>query len=201
MKYCYLVICAFIFSACTDATPKAKPGDQVAARDVDTSFTARQSSGTGKWSDSFRKFSEAVASGDKERVKLFIDFPIRNEGNEIWLLANPKLVEEMATDDIKPFTESDFDRYFSSIFSMDIRKTLQGLDLEQFSKTGQSSSAEMEVVKDSKTALEANYDSTAQKITLILTTAVEDLSEFSVLYQFDVIKNGEIKFRQVRIAG
>jgi hypothetical protein len=61
------------------------------------------------------------------------------------------------------------------------------------------------VVKNSTSSLTAELDKTNQKLTLSLltTTLIEEQekTEFSIIYEFDILKNQKIKFRQVRVAG
>jgi hypothetical protein len=62
-------------------------------------------------------------------------------------------------------------------------------------------SPEIEVVKASKSKLEASYNKAAQKVILILLTTGQEYSEFAVQYEFDITPDQQIRFRQVRVAG
>lgn len=153
------------------------------------------------WQDNFLKLSAAISNGDRQAVKSFIDFPIKNKGNEIWFLGDSRLVMEISRKEIKPFTESDYDKYFSSIFAIDLRKTLEKLNVQEFFQTNKSTSPEIVVVEDSKSKLEATYDVTLHQITLVLVTTLTSLenSKFTIYYYFEVLKDQQIKFRQVHV--
>jgi hypothetical protein len=200
MKILYIIIGAFISLSCTNSTQN-KPSGITSQEGTSNSTTPEQSSDSSKWTDSFLELKEAITTGDRKAVKSFIDFPIKNKENEIWYLADSKLVMEISSKEIKPFTEADFDKYFSSIFALDLRKTLAKLNVEEFFKTNKSTSPEIEVVKDSKSKLEASYDKTTQKVTLTLLTTGQEFAEFAVAYEFDITPDQKIKFRQVHVAG
>ncbi len=166
---------------------------------ADSTGILPQVSDTLRWHDSFKKLVAAISKGDKAATRSFIDFPVMNEGNEIWFLADSKLVMEMDGDKIRPFTEADYDKYFSSIFAADLRQTVGKLDTATFFKTFEASSPEIEVVPDSKSQVTATYDREKKQIFLLLNTKSE--TEFSVQYEFRLTDEGVIKFRQVRVAG
>lgn len=39
------------------------------------------------WVDNFRQFRDALYRADKSKAKVFFNFPLSNEANEIWYLA------------------------------------------------------------------------------------------------------------------
>jgi hypothetical protein len=191
MKILFIIISAVILSSCTNSTQNDTPLDK-----------KEQGPGSSpNWTDNFTKLKNAIATGDRKEVKSFIDFPIKNEGNEIWYLADSKLVMEIDPKETKPFTESDFDEYFSSIFSLDLRKTLEVLNLEEFFRTNKSTSPDVEVVKGSKSTLGANFDSAKRKITLALATdiAEQGTSKLTIYYQFNVLSDQSIEFGGVHV--
>lgn len=51
-------------------------------------------------------------------MKSFIEFPVLNEGNEIWYLVydGKESSLNLLTDKLKPFNEKDFDKYFDKLF-------------------------------------------------------------------------------------
>ena len=201
MKILYITIGAFISLSCTNSTQNKPSVDITSQQSTGNSTTIGQSSDSSKWTDNFLELKKAIATGDRKAVKSFIDFPIKNKGNEIWYLADSKLVMEISPKEIKPFTEADFDKYFSSIFALDLRKTFDKLNTEEFFKTNKSTSPEIEVVKDSKSKLEASYDRTKHLITLALVTILngQENSKFTIYYQFEVLSDQSIKFRQVHV--
>ena len=201
MKILYLVIGAFISLSSVNLTQDKPSLDITSQEDTSNSTTLGRSSDSSKWTDNFLELKKAITTGNRQAVKSFIDFPINNKGNEIWYLADSKLVMEISSKDIKPFTEADFDKYFSSIFALDLRKSLEKLNVEEFFKTNKSISPDIEVVKGSKSKLEANFDNSKHKITLALVTnfAEQANSKFTIYYQFDVLNDQNIKFSQVHV--
>ena len=164
-------------------------------------ITATNHADSNKWTDSFLELRKAIAAGDRDAVKTFIDFPIRNKGNEIWYVADSRLVMEIDPKVIKPFTEADFDKYFSPVFGIDLRKTLGILNTEEFFRTNKSTTPEIEVVKDSKSKLTATCNKSAQKVTLTLITTGKGGIWFSIAYLFDITTDQRIRFRSVHAEG
>lgn len=200
MKIIHIAISAVVYLSCINST-QDKPSDVILEKDIAYPYTAGQSSDSSKWTDSFIELKKAITTGDRKMVKTFVDFPIKNKGNEIWYLVDSKFVMEIDPKKIKPFTETDFDKYYSSIFTLDLIKTFEKLDIENFFKTNKNTSPELEVVKGSKSRLEASYDKTTHKVTLNLFTTGKEIGEFAVIYEFDITPDQKIKFRQVHIAG
>ncbi|MCW3073128.1 MAG: hypothetical protein JWP69_197 [Flaviaesturariibacter sp.] len=200
MKLFYIISSVFISMSCSNSTQTPDSVATEANGQTNASIVA-QNAGDNKWNDNFRAFVQAVTKGNSKAVKSFIDFPIKNEGNEIWYLADSKLVMDIDPDKIKPFTEADFDKYFSSIFTMDLRKTLERLELDQFFKSNTATSEEIEVVKGTKSRLEASFEPTTKKVMLVVLSKGKEFSEFAVQYEFDVTPEQKVKFRQVRVAG
>jgi hypothetical protein len=201
MRILYIIIGAITSLSCSNSTQTRSSTDQTSQESASNSYTSGQSADSSRWADNFLELKKAISAGDRNVVKSFIDFPIKNKGNEIWYLADSKLVMEIDPKEIKPFTEADFDRYFSSIFSLDLRKALEKLNVDEFFKTNKSASPEIEVVKSSTTRLEASFDNSNDKITLALVTNLsgQTSSEFTVYYYFDVLNNQDIKFRGVHV--
>src|SRR5262245_9353827 len=193
MNRLYLIAAAVVSLSYANST-QSKPLEKTTSVRISDSCYSDSS----KWKDSFLELSKAIRAGNKDAVKSFIDFPIKNNGNEIWYLADPRLVREIRPDKIKPFTETDFDKYFSSIFTLDLRETLEKLDTGQFFKTHKGSRPEIVVVKDTKSKLEASFDGAKHKITLTMVTDLGN-SKFRVYYRLDVLNDEKIRFRQVHL--
>ena len=201
MRLIYILIGVIISSSCTNSTQNQTKEHLASQQKESNSPSAEPSSDSRKWTDNFLEFKKAILANDRKTVKSFIDFPIKNKGNEIWYLADSRLLMEINPDKVVPFNESDFDKYYSSIFSLDFRKTLEKVNLDDFFKTHNSSSPEIEVVKGSKSKLEASFDKSTQKVTLTLLTTGQDFSEFAIQYEFDVMNGQNLKFKQVHVAG
>lgn len=76
------------------------------------------------WIQSFREFRDAVYRDDKTKVKSFFDFPVMNQNNEIWYLVydQNEIQTNRLTGRVKPFTGSDFDKYFHRCSQKDLSK-------------------------------------------------------------------------------
>ena len=66
------------------------------------------------WVDNFKQFRDALYKNDKTKAKEFLDLPFLSKGNEIWHLVYSDNESETTklNENIKPFTEKDFDKYF-----------------------------------------------------------------------------------------
>jgi hypothetical protein len=123
-----MVILASLLIAMSCKQPEQKTPETIPQGKISIPAKAEKGADTTKWTDQFLALQKAIISEDLNAMKLFIDFPILNKGNEIWFLADSKLVMDIDPKVIKPFTESDFDKYFSNIFALDLRKTLEKLN-------------------------------------------------------------------------
>jgi len=147
-------------------------------------------------------------------VKSFIEFPVLNEGNEIWYLVydGKESSLNLLTDKLKPFNEKDFDKYFDKLFPKTfIRSILKLKTVELFTK-GKCETIELKegsityktyAVFDSKentlTLSMAYYDTI--KATDGNGQEIQDPVEYNVIYIFNVLKNGQLKFSQIQLAG
>jgi hypothetical protein len=201
MRIYYFFICAFISLACANSDQDKASSEATSQKDTGTVSGDRQNVDSGKWTDNFLELKRSITTGDRDAVKAFIDFPIKSKSNEIWYLADSKLVMEIDPKEIKPFTESDFDKYFSSIFSQDLRKTFEKINIDEFFKKNKTTSEEIEVAKGSKSTLEASIDNSKHKIIFALVTNLtgQGNSKFTTYYQFDVLNDQNIKFREVHV--
>ena len=195
MRYFITFLIIFIILSCSNSTQVENSGHS-----ANQTNQVSTSSDSVSWQDNFLKLYSAISNGDRKAIKMFIDFPIMNEGNEIWLLADSRLVMEMDHDQIKPFTEADFDKYFSAIFSLDLRKTLEKTDTAKFFKFLEDTSPEIEVVENSKSRLTVTFDKSMNKLTLLLLNTGRDF-EFAVQYEFEYTAEKMFRFRHVRVAG
>ena len=163
------------------------------------------------WIQDLRAFRDAVYRKDINKVKSFIDFPILNENNEIWFLVygGDGKAATLLSAKIKPFLEKDFDRYFSKLFSKQFINALLKIKTGQLYKTGE---AETITLKEGATSYKmyAIFDTAKNELSLNLASntpvkdtngEILDAGEFNAIYYFNVLTNGHIKFKQVRIAG
>lgn len=169
--------------------------------------TPSQQSDSVNWISSFREFRDAVYHHDKIKTKQFIDFPIMNYGNEIWYLVYIR--DEKKTDQIqnkiKPFTEKDFDQYFDRLFPLRFIKGILKIKSEEFYKKGQTETVSLSEGTNTIYRIIATFDKANNTFNLNLSSKTyykdDDDGESSIDYQFKVLKNGQIKFLQIRLAG
>jgi hypothetical protein len=199
MKLLYFILFGVIALSCTNPQEKKRSG-QLASPESAINSAIEQLPDSSNWTAHFQALQKAIATGDRIALKAFIDFPIKDEGNDIWYIADSKLVMEINPKEIKPFTEVDYEEYFGAIFSLDFRKTFEKLNLEEFFRNNSATSPEIEFVKGTKSQLQASYDKAAQKLTLTVLSKGESF-EFAVIYEFDISADQKIKLRQVHVAG
>jgi hypothetical protein len=209
-KLSFLLISLIIISC---GEHKKEAGSQVkpSNRDTATTNSAAQPGNCSNWVDNFREFRNAVYANNRSRVRDFIDFPVMNANNEIWYLVytGDKRIRQLP-DTIKPFTEQDFDKYFDKLFSKRFINTILKIKSEDLYKKGEVETIEF---KESSNTIYKMYATFNKKeCTLILNLfsdsvikdekgEVQDGGEYSVIYEFVVLKNGQIKFKQVGLAG
>jgi len=174
-----------------------------------TTFSLKQKD-TSYWVENLRQFRDALYKNDKAKAKQFIDFPFKNEGNEIWYIAysdNQKAINNLSQD-VKPFTENDFDKYFDKIFPTQLVKCFLKIKTDVLYRTGKSESPE---IKDSSTTykLYTTYDKANKTLELNLATKTPykisdteyEPGESNFIYQFVIFKNGHLKLKRILIAG
>lgn len=165
---------------------------------------------TAYWVENLKHFRDALYKKDKSKAKEYLDFPFKNEGNEIWYLAysdNDKATENL-NQNVKSFTEKDFDKYFDNIFTKQLVKCFLKIKTDELYKTGKSESPE---IKDSSTKykLYVTFDKATKIVELNLATKTPykitdteyEVGESNFIYQFAVLKNGHIKLKRILIAG
>ena len=173
--------------------------------------TAPQADTSG-WIYSFRKFRTAVYQRNKDSLKSFIDFPILNDNNEIWYLVyngNEKAIG-LLPEKIKPFTERDFDLHHDKLFSKNFINALLKIKTEELYQKGSTETITLQDGKATGYKMYATFDKAAGTLSLNLASKTiikdaggkeQDGGEFNEIYMFSILRNGKIKFRQIRIAG
>jgi len=166
------------------------------------------------WINSFRIFQDAIYQRDIEKVKGFFNFPIMNQSNEIWYLVYEGNIEsiKLLSDEIKPFTEKDFELYFDKIFPQTFVRSINKIKSEELFKIGETESIEL---KEGKTTYKAYATYSKESKTLTLNLAfntpiktidgegqeIEEPGEYNIIYIFNVLDRSGIKFKQIRLAG
>ena len=165
-----------------------------------------------KWIDNFKEFRIAVYKKDRVKVKKFIDFPVLSQGNQIWYLAyqgNEKALN-LLNDKTKPFTEKDFDLYFDKIFSKFFINAILKIKTNELNNKGEVQSIELSDGNATTYKMIATFDKSTHSLNLNLASntimkgtngEILDGGEFSIMYQFEISLNGQLKFKQVELAG
>lgn len=165
------------------------------------------------WRVSLIAFRDALYQGNREKLRIFFNFPIRNENNELWQLAQSgdDEIVNWDIDKIVPMSESQFNQYFDRIFPKAFINALLKVKTDSLYRFGTYETTE---IKDEKEyyKMYADYDSETKLLQLHLAyrTPIKqfdgenyfiECSEFSVVYYFNVIQHKMIQFKQVRLAG
>ncbi len=164
-----------------------------------------------EWIADFKKFRDAVYKNDKAAIKSFIDFPLMNENNEIRDLAylNEEITPETQDENqIKPFTEIEFDKRYSNIFPRHFIKSILKVKTDSLLKYGKYETIDL---NEQDTLIYKIYtDVDSGKILRLhlwtnrpikLENGEFDAAEFSIIYEFDIINSKHLKFSRVRLAG
>ena len=202
---CFVVSCG---NHSTGSSHNKKEASTPAAQSsvTDPNAPARD---TTKWIDNFRTLRDAIYQNNKEKVKQFFDFPVKDEQNGIWNLVYTMDEKKIGSlPESTPFTEKDFDKYFASIFPKRFINSLLKVKSEELWKTGNT---ETKGITEGNTtySMSANFDKSDNVLTLGLNSRSPfktddgemDAAEFSEIYQFTVLSNGKIKFMRVTFAG
>ena len=150
------------------------------------------------WKQSLAKFRSVLLTRDKKTVKTFFEFPILNPGNDIWLVADMQYATKLNSKNIVPFQESDFDKYYASILSMDFRKTLEQIDIEKLARDKMTETAELIVVSPATSKMRAEYSEAESTIRLSLITKSPQFGQFTIDYHFKILTSGDIRFTHVK---
>ncbi len=162
------------------------------------------------WIDNFRDFRDAVYHNNKVKLKEFFDFPIITETNDIWYFVhgNNEKALELLTGKAKPFTEKDLDKYYDKIFSKAFISSILKIKSEALLKSGSTETPEFKT-GNTIYKMYATFEKAdgLLRLNLALTTPVKnddgtiDSVESNTIYDFSVSARGEVKFKQLRIAG
>lgn len=161
----------------------------------------------------YSEFRTAIYQGDRRKVKTFFEFPIYNPNNEIWYLAysgDEKRLNRL-TENIKPFSENEFDTHYDRIFPKPFIKCIMKINAEILFDKGEYETEPL-LDKNNTYKVIANYDRKSNTLILnfvstlpiVINDGENDIvenSEFSIIYYFEIVMNKAMKFKQVRIAG
>ena len=203
----FITICSTFLFACSNNTTNKNAQQQVQAPETIAQAVPERNDTTA-WIESFKAFRTALYQGNKKEIKTFFSFPVMNRNNEIWYLVqgDEKALENLS-EEIKPFTEKDFDKYYPLLFPKEFVTTLLKIKSDSLFKTGEAASP---VRKEGNTSYQLtathNRDDKTLSLHLYSETSFdnegeEEKAEASVMYYFNIIDNKRIEFKEVRIAG
>jgi hypothetical protein len=165
------------------------------------------------WLVEFRDLRDALYRRDKQRVKKYFQFPVVAKGNGIWSLALPegqRMTDPGEPDKVVPFTERDFDRYFSTLFPPELLNGLLKVKTAGFA-SDQVFATEILSKDTISYTLLCNVDSANTGLNFILNVqfghkdnegnADDDSSESSIGYFFEILDGKHIRFKEVLLAG
>jgi hypothetical protein len=96
-----------------------------------------------------------------------------------------------------PFKELDFDKYYSELFGLDFKKTFELIDLSKLSTSSTVQCPKIEIIPDSKSHMKASIDKVNKVLTLEVINEAKEFGKFSFKYQFRILNNSTIKFKDV----
>ena len=176
------------------------------------SFNNKTIGNSTKWINNFKEFRNAVYKKDKAKVKKFINFPVLSSGNQIWYLAyngNEKALN-LLNDKTKPFTEKDFYLYFDKIFSKLFINAILKIKTNELNNKGETESIELNYGKATTYKMIATFEKSTHSLSLNLASntiekdtngEILDGGEFNIIYQFEISSTGQLKLKQVELAG
>ena len=176
------------------------------------SFNNKTIGNSTKWINNFKEFRNAVYKKDKAKVKKFINFPVLSSGNQIWYLAyngNEKALN-LLNDKTKPFTEKDFYLYFDKIFSRLFINAILKIKTNELNNKGETESIELNYGKATTYKMIATFEKSTHSLSLNLASntiekdtngEILDGGEFNIIYQFEISSTGQLKLKQVELAG
>jgi hypothetical protein len=162
------------------------------------------------WVENFREFRDAIFQRNKAKAKVFFNFPINDFTQSIKQLVYDEDPEtfQKSGNSIYIFTETDFSKYFDKIFPKNFVKSLLKVKTDELYKKG---TYEIKFKEGFTTyTLHVIFDKITNTLELQFNSDTEhkdekgellDDSEFSIIYYFEITKQGHIKFKEIRIAG
>lgn len=146
--------------------------------------------------NSLKKFRQAVYQNDNQVIKEFIDFPVNSD--EIWYLTGEENHKKAA------FTEKDFDKYQSKIFDKMFIQALLKVKTKELAEKGKYTTEDLKD-GDSTYEMSASFEKpNTLKLSLGVTNYIENedwSEEYGIIYIFEILKNGNIKFRNIQEVG
>jgi hypothetical protein len=196
---------AWIFLSLLSCNDGRESDSPVKRRDIVSTGPSASIQDSSTWIASLREFRDAVYTGDNKKVRTFFSFPVMNENNEIW---DHVLDSGMVMEGIKPFTEKDFDKYYNKLFIKEFVQGLLKVRTDVLYRDHYFATAEFKRDSGYSFQLYARYfpEESILELNVAFRGVIEleegpEVSEYNVVYQFDVIDEKLIRFRQIRLAG
>ncbi|HPH90033.1 MAG TPA: hypothetical protein PLZ68_04405 [Ferruginibacter sp.] len=168
-------------------------------------------SSTKQWIEDFKIFRSAVYQNDKAKVGGFFTFPVMNPSDEIWFLVLSEKEREAKklTNNITPFTKSDFNKYYKKLFPPAFIKTILKIKSAELFNKGETQSDPFKEGNTTHTMF-ASVDRETSILSLNLSYntvwkdengEITDGGESTVIYSFKITDNAHLQFMYVRLAG
>ena len=154
------------------------------------------------WLENLNILQNAIAQGDKEKIKNFISFPFNNPdgGNDIWKVALKGKEQEHKRQD---FQSKDFDDYFDNLFTASIRAEIHKINLLNLDKENISQSiSTLENGETVKIVLSKDYINHEAHLTMMIsnygskTNLSKDINN-TIVYIFKIEQNINLKLHAV----
>lgn len=185
-------------------------GDKQAAGVKQTSGDSLTIEKTISWIDDFKEFRTAAYQSDLKKVKTYFQFPIRDEGNDIWFNITDGEDEagKFSSGRTVPITEKDFDKYYKKILHPEFIKGILKIKSEELYKTGHNETPEFGD-GDISYRMYADFSKETNTLTLNLATTrpannvgeEPEVFESNFIYKFKILPNGRLQFSDMAIAG
>lgn len=159
---------------------------------------------TNYWIDNFRQLRDAIYQKNIAKTRAFFEFPVAQEGNEIWYVATPN--QSVLPDKIKPFTDKDFTKYYHQLFSKGFIKAILKVKTEDLYHKGEYTTP---AVKEGNAeyVLYSSYDKAEHMLQLSLAAKFDlnneddEAGESGITYFFKVTEKGHLIFSHIAMAG
>lgn len=205
MKNLFLILSFFLFFSCEKKEYKIiEKGEINKIKEPKVSLTKNEIT-----IESFKEFRQALYQNDLKKVKEFINFPIvyTNGSTQFWALANGDFLGEE-----KDFTEKDFDKYHSKIFTKGFINAILKIKSDKiFTENGFETGKVGDKKFYSKITVisENNRKGNFLYLDLIENKEFDSesnpdekvMEEIFTRYIFEILESGKLKFLNLELAG
>jgi hypothetical protein len=158
------------------------------------------------WVDDLNRLKTAILANDSIVIKSYFQFPVNNTNNEIWylLLTDKEMKEKAIADAMVPFMAEDFDKYYSKIFSKQMKTCLAAIKTDSLLAKGEAASKVFTDKDETECQLLISKDSEMGIVSLLLNERAGEgdyAMETSTIYIFTILNDKTIRFKEIRMAG